>query len=543
LNSLSGPRRGAVALLAVLALLLLAHAGAWKTSEPFFNNDETRHVMTGVFFRDLLHDQAFAHPRSYAEHYYLQYPALGLLVWPPLFHFVEGLAMLLFGVSFTVSRLLTLGFGLMAAVYCFRIVQSTHGTTRAAWATLFLGMMPLVFFLSTRAMLEIPALALFLAATWHWLRYLEEDKPRDLVSAALAGALCALTRYDAALVAPYLALLALVRGQGRVLARPAVLLGTFAAAALLAPAFLLAWREIGWLHQASVTGGLPSGALPLGSPQRWAYYPSKLPGQAGLVLLLAAVPGLIRSLGADRRSAAAPYLLLAGFTWLVFTPIGELEPRHVIFWLPAWAFFAAEGAAALPGFAGLAAATALVLVQGGLTLSRPESYVRGYAEAARFVLDHSQDSRVCLFDGVLEGDFIYQVRRLDPARRMSVVRGDRVMYEALDQLPGAYHAMVSTDSALVARVAALGPRWIVIENRRDSLDMPMTRRLRAALDSHTECFHRVRTIVMDSNHHDFKGRELWIFENSCRSAQAGAPTQLNVPELRRKVGAPPAGKD
>ena len=499
--------------------------------------------MTGVFFRDLLHDHAFAHLRTYAEHYYLQYPALGLLVWPPLFHFVEGLAMLLFGVSFTVSRLLSLGFGLMAAVYCFRIVQSTHGTSRAAWATLFLGLMPLVFFLSTRAMLEIPALALFLAATWHWLRYLEEEKSRDLVSAALAGALCALTRYDAALIAPYLALLALARGQGRVLARPAVLLGALAAAILVSPAFFLAWREIGWLHQASVTGGLPSGALPLGSPQRWVYYLSKLPGQAGLAALLAAVPGVIRSLGATRRAAAAPYLLLGAFTWLAFTPIGELEPRHVIFWLPAWAFFAAEGAAALPGFAGLAAAAALVLVQGGLTLQRPEKYLRGYAEAAQFVLAHSQDSHVCLFDGVLEGDFIYQVRRLDPARRMSVVRGDRVLYEALDQLPGAYHAMVSTDSAMVARIAALGPRWIVVEDRRDSLDMPMTRRLRAVLASHSECFHRVRTITMDSNHHDFSGRELWIFENSCRGAFAGAPTQLKVPELRRTVGDAPAGKE
>ena len=530
-------------LLLVLALLALAHVGAWTSTEPFYNNDETRHVMTGVFFRDLLHDHAFTHARSYAERYYVQYPALGLLIWPPFFHMVEGLAMLIFGISFTVSRLLTLGFGLLACFYCFRIVESTHGSGRAAWAALFLGVMPLVFVLSTRAMLEVPALALFLAATWHWMRYLEDSRGTDLAATAAAAALCALTRYDAVVIAPFLALLAASRGRAVVLARPKVILLALGTACVVAPVFYLAWKEIGWLHQASITGGLPGSNLPLLSWPRLAFYFRKLPTQAGPLVVVAGVAGLIRSLGAARRRTAAPYLLLAGFTWLAFTPISEMEPRHVVFWLPAWAFFAAEGVAAFPGMLGPSVAAALLLAQGFTTVRDPARYVRGYAQAARFVLDESRGSNACIFDGDLEGDFIYQVRRLDPARRLSVVRADRLLYEALDQLPAAYRERVSTDSAVVARITAVAPRWIVVEDQRIDLDVPMALRLRAVLESHKECFHRVRTVTLDSNQRHFRGHELWIYENSCRGGSSGAPTELDVPELRHPVGAAPVGKD
>src|SRR5437773_8850256 len=92
-------RRDALLFAGLVAVLAVAHLCVYRSSEPYFSNDETRHVMTGVFFRDALADHAWISPRSYAVRYYLQYPALGLLVWPPFFHSVEGVAMLAFGTS------------------------------------------------------------------------------------------------------------------------------------------------------------------------------------------------------------------------------------------------------------------------------------------------------------------------------------------------------------------------------------------------------------------------------------------------------------
>jgi len=84
-------RRRLLLLFSLLLALGLIYALAYQASEPFYNNDETRHVMTGLYFRDLLHDMPVSHLRDYTIHYYLQYPALGLLVWPPFFYFIEGL--------------------------------------------------------------------------------------------------------------------------------------------------------------------------------------------------------------------------------------------------------------------------------------------------------------------------------------------------------------------------------------------------------------------------------------------------------------------
>ena len=83
-----------------------AHAFASPWGEPWKNNDETRHVMTGVFFRDALFDwrESAADPRGYAARYYAQYPALGVLVWPPFFYAVEGGAMATFGTDYGVAH-------------------------------------------------------------------------------------------------------------------------------------------------------------------------------------------------------------------------------------------------------------------------------------------------------------------------------------------------------------------------------------------------------------------------------------------------------
>src|SRR5258708_7475667 len=141
-------RRTLLILVAVLLPLIGAHVVFAAHTEPFYNNDETRHVMTGVFFRDFYLDLPVTHPKDYTVHYYLQYPALGLLVWPPLFYAVEGAFMLLFGTSFLVARVLLGLFALLACVYLFLLALRTHDLFTAAVATLLFGFAPLVFVFS-----------------------------------------------------------------------------------------------------------------------------------------------------------------------------------------------------------------------------------------------------------------------------------------------------------------------------------------------------------------------------------------------------------
>jgi hypothetical protein len=76
-------RQPSVLLIFVVGLLL--SRGITK-GEPFYSNDETRHVMNGVFLRDFLVDRPVTHPLNYAYEYYAKYPAIAVPHWPPFFY-------------------------------------------------------------------------------------------------------------------------------------------------------------------------------------------------------------------------------------------------------------------------------------------------------------------------------------------------------------------------------------------------------------------------------------------------------------------------
>jgi hypothetical protein len=82
----------------VVLVALLASRGITQ-GEFFYYGDEMRHAMNGVFFRDFMSDLPLHHPLQYLYEYYAKYPALAFPHWPPLFHFIEGVFFLLFGLS------------------------------------------------------------------------------------------------------------------------------------------------------------------------------------------------------------------------------------------------------------------------------------------------------------------------------------------------------------------------------------------------------------------------------------------------------------
>src|SRR5262245_41924618 len=180
-------RRTCIPLACVLALVTAVHFCTAVRSEPFFNNDETRHVMTGVFFRDLAQDGQVLQPRDYAVRYYTQYPALGLLTWPPLFYVIEGAWMLVFGTSFVAGKLLVGLFACAALTYFYLLVAHTHDSRLAWGAALLFGVSPLVETYSRQVMLEIPTLAFALAAIYHFVRYLDGGRRAQAGLTAIAA--------------------------------------------------------------------------------------------------------------------------------------------------------------------------------------------------------------------------------------------------------------------------------------------------------------------------------------------------------------------
>ncbi len=524
-------------LAAVVAALALVQILIYPPSEPFFDKDETRHVMTGVFFRDLLHDLPFSHLQQYATNYYLQYPAIAILVWPPLFYFLEGVAMSLFGMSVAVARGLLGAFAALAGFYLFLIVRRSSGPVKAALTVLLFGLTPAMLTFSHYVMLEVPMLALALGATYHFLEYVDGERRRDLYLTGLFSALAALTRFDAVYLLVFFALMLTVRKRWELAKKWEVIAAAAGSAALVAPAYLLTLRYVGGLHLRQLTERLSPDYPQFWSLARFAYYPSSLVTQIGIFAVLAALVGLAGAVVARPR-AAVPYVAWFAAVYLTFTPMGEVESRHATYWIPAFLFFAVEGIYMLAGWArqrALIPALLLLVLAGTAwrSLAPPRYYLRGYEEAAAFIAADHSASLYCLFVGYLDGNFIYQARLHDPDRRRWVLRADRLFaaFAGNERSP----SPAPLDEALIlATLYDYGPEFVVIEERRRVVP-PLELQIRGVVTRHPERFRLERTIAVDTNDDWMRETRLLIFRNTLRNPTPRRRLDLQIPALSLDV--------
>jgi hypothetical protein len=251
-----------------------------------------------------------------------------------------------------------------------------------------------------------------------------------------------------------------------------------------------------------------------------------------------------------RRRACWPYLTLALATYLAFTPLAELQARHAIYWIPAFALFAVEGADWIASWfkasrrqTALAAmlGTAIVVAFWGAVRS-PVHYVRGYEEAARYVVANTHASRFTFMDGFLNGDFIYQVRRHDPGRRLWVLRGDKLLYGVLNDPRSGYQEYAGGENGILSTLYRYDPELIVVEEPQVVFQIPMATRLRQTLAAHPERFSRVKSFPVESDLPAFAGVRLDVYRSLRRNPNPERRLAFGMMGLGRSLGAdlPPA---
>jgi 4-amino-4-deoxy-L-arabinose transferase-like glycosyltransferase len=522
----------------VLGGLAAMHLCFSPVGEPFKNGDETRHVMTGVFVRDALTDlpASASDPRGYASRYYLQYPALGIIIWPPFFYLVEGVAMWAFGTSYLVARLVAYAFALVGGVYAYRLFCRTHDRPTALFALGVLGLAPLVFEYSSYVLLEVPTLALVLAAVFHFERYLSGERARDAVLACLLAALAALTRFDGVLLLPFALLRLGFTRRFALLFRWPVLGGLLLALLLTVPYYLFTWKVYGSGIQHAATTGTGKQATSWLDPRNFYLYPSYLPAQVGWAATAAAVVGLGHALWADRKRAGV-YLALAAATYLTFAPLAEPEPRHAIYWVPAFALFAVQGAGLVtrirPWLGPVACGLLLALVGGATVWSLRETgwqgvYVEGTDRAAEVVLARAAGERPLLYDGQLNGAFISFVRRRDPDRKMTVVRADKLLYSVHSDPRGGYEEYAKTDAEAVALLHRYDPEYIVVEENQVYFETTAGDRLRRVLREHPDEYALEEAIPFRTNYPNFAANRLLVYRKVRVNPERTPVTELPV---------------
>lgn len=415
-----------------LAGLLLV-AGLGLATSPldggFWWSDAPRHALNGAFILDLVRNLPLRHPVEYAHQYYLQYPALTVLFYPPLVHVVMALAFALFGVSALVAQAVVAAFHLGLLVACYALARRWLTRPYAFAAALAAGAGPAVLLWSRQVMLDVPVYALVVGAAYWFLRWLDDDRPRALAAWVTLVVLAVYTKYNAGYIVVPFVLAALAARGPAVWRDRRIRIAAAAGAVALAPAAVLLLRY-GSANLMSVVGSQATD-LPRSSVDAWMFYLHALPHQLGWPVVVLAPFGALWAWRA--RTLSRPHWLLLASWWVIgyvlLSGIALREERHALITLLPLGVFAMMALQATEPRLGRWPRAAAVLVAAGTTawglFATPAPNVEGHAQAARLVVSRAKPGANVLFSGYRDGSFIFAMRALEATQR--TVRADKLL--------------------------------------------------------------------------------------------------------------------
>jgi hypothetical protein len=467
--------------------------------EFFYYGDEMRHAMNGVFFRDFISDLPLDHPLQYTYEYYAKYPALAFPHWPPLFYFIEGVFFLLFGLSPWVSRVAILCFALLAVQFWYLIAERLGPRYRAFLSAVILASTPFILFYERVTMLEIPALAVCLGVIYFWLKFLESERRRDLWVLSSFVVVAFLISQKAIFLVFFIGFDFVMERRFRLLKRLDIWLALLASVLAVLPWYWLASKTMStWLTR--VIGHGYSYLLP---SSNYTFYLAKLYSQLGPVLLSLACVGFVLAL--LRRTRADRILLvwvLSGY--ICFALISEKDPRHTMLWIPPLLYLALMALETLliRRDLGLIATSALALVflVSGLRSIGPK--LTGVQEAAQYVLS-LPESDIVYYQGDLDGDFIFFVRKFDPEKRHMVAREKQVV---VSRLGGRPREVLHTEEEVLNFFRTWGIRYAVVT---DVDELPGLAPVRELLNS--DQFELLRSFPVHTSQSNVLVHQIQVF--------------------------------
>ncbi len=523
-----GTRRRVALLAAVLLLVTVVAVRGINTGEFHLNIDEAHHAFTGVYFADFLSDLPLTHPVKYTYQYYAHYPALGLIHWPPFFHFVEGMVFLVLGPSVVAARLTVLLFTLFGLYFWFKLVSELRDEWTAAVSTALLALLPSLLIYEKAVMLEVPTLALCIAAGYFWIQYLRKGLGRSLYWFAFFASLALLTKQQSIYLATFCLLTVLAERKWRLVLDLHVLRAVGICLLLAGPFYIVAFA----VHWQTIAIGIFDRTVQGANP--YVYYWLQLPSQLGWPLMLLSALGMATSWWWGKRESELPMLMWIAACYLTSALIAGKEPRYILYWLPPFVYFAVSPITvkfrALWTRPVLAAVIVLLLVThawSGWAFERP--YLSGYEALARR-LTQSDRGGIVLFDGDLGANFMFYLRTLDPARRWIVMR--KALYVTRNAKEFGSRELVKSQTGLQDLMREYGIKYVLVEEL-PTYDFEIQKTLRELLQ--TPQFTLVEARPIESNVPKLQGRRLLLYENNAATARSAKYLRLEMLTLSRDI--------
>ena len=438
-----------------VATLLAWFSGAFQTEFGGYP-DEAAHYVTALMIRDYIASGFSMSPLRFAENYYLHYPKVAFGHWPPVFHSMQGIWMLLFGESREAMLVLLSLLTSIVAFLLYRVVKQYFGAAYGLWAAALYLLLTPIQLQNTMVMTE-PALSLFgMLALLSFARYLENERWQSALYFALWTTLAILTKGDglAFLIVVPLTLLFARRLQPLLNVR--FWAGAMVIAAVSIPFTFWSFKmaQQGWMGQ-------------LG----WTYISNAIPAQTkllavtfGAVLSGLALIGIGR---AFRRGVESPLLAaMAAYAlgiviFQALVPSG-VEMRKLAMAFPAILFLTIAGARSVgqvlrtharPAWAGAMALGIGTVAWAASSFTLVERPAHGYKDVAQFILaNHSLRDAVILVsanepslgEGMLiaevaerearPGHFILRASKVISHSDWSGAQNYRMLYKTSDEL-------------------------------------------------------------------------------------------------------------
>jgi hypothetical protein len=422
----------AVAAIVLLVGALLLFATAPHHGE-FWWSDAPRHALNGAFVKDMIAAMP-AHPSAWAMQYYVKYPALTILFYPPLFYLVLAPFYELFGVSHVTALVVELLHYLALSLGLYALARRWVSPLTAIAIGLSAMAAPGIALWGRQVMLEVPSVAFAVWSAVLLENHLANGRWSRLYLALFLLLCATYTKITTIFLFPVYALVLIVAQGWQVLRnRQAWFAVAVTVLGLIPIAFLT--LKFGRANVQSLTG-IPDARVARDSIAGWIWYARQMPWQLGwplLALAVAAVPlGFAGRL--SRRLSPADFTLVGGWVvggYLLLSAIDLKEARHALVLLPMVLVAAGLGLdALLPARAAGLVLMVLVIGTGVYTWQdTPTPFVDGYREAAEWIGREAPKDAVVVFSGKRDGSFIFNMRAIEARRDISVIRSDKLLLD------------------------------------------------------------------------------------------------------------------
>lgn len=452
-----------VALMISAVYLLTANC-----SGDFWWSDAERHAMDGVFFLDFFTDLPLLNAEEYAYEYFVRYPALSILFYPPIFAFFEAIFFSILGVSHFAAQFTVSFFVFFTAYGLYVLARRWLPIEQSIAVMLFFFSFNEVALWGRQVMLELPAYAFLIWSILVLFKYLETKKARYLYFFAIIFGCGINTKLNIVFIFPIVLLVLFATGGLKIFKNRSILQAGILLFIIVLP-WALVTLNIGQVNMGAVVGGQSDNELSRWSWSSLTYYLQLLPNQVGwLTLVFSGLFPFVFLFTRSRKLAKSQYFTKFLFLWFCwgytfFTLISLKEPRHSLFILLPLSVFAVLS---LHSYLRREIASILALSCGlylfvSNVIFHPPPAIAGHERAVHVLSKHMPEAGVILFSGYRDGSFIFHSRILDEKAPWTILRSEKVFFDMTIKRSMGVKEFDLTEQEIQAVLDKYGVRYVV----------------------------------------------------------------------------------